>query len=860
MPDILTLGVNTSAYVRDMAKAAAATKRLALQTNGLGTSLLRIRRSLNRAVPALQAFGGAARSVGMSLTRWVTAPILAMGAASVFAFAQFDKAIINSQAIMGDVGKDMDGRMRNLATTMSNTLPVSATQAGEAFYFLASAGLSAEQALTALPTVAKFSTAGMFDMAEATDLLTDAQSALGLTVKDSTQNMINMTLVADTLARASQLANATMRQLSLSLTTQAASAMRQMNIELADGVALLALYADQGIKGEKAGTLMFRGLNLITKAAITQKKAWEAAGISMFETNGELKDMVGIAETLESRLAHLTPEMRLTEMGLLGFQARSRQAIFPLIGMSGRLRELRAEIRSAAGALDEMVKKQLQSFWSQLRITMNTIQNFGRMLSASMAVPMRIVAFTVRTLFIALQWIPKPIKAVIVVIALLAASVGPLLVAFGTLTLVTAAYLAFQPQLILAYTILRKKMMVYTAAIFQNIFAMSLQEASAIIAIGGYGLLAKLIFLNTMAQIRWAAAQVWGAAATAVSTIWNMNLASSLGVVSVAFHGAAIAAAVFWTVATAGTAVAVVAVIGTIIAAFQGLMMFKDILADSFTILAQSFGATATTAAGAWDQMMSVVLRIWHVIKASIGAVLAFIVTTVVATVVTVIEVFRAMFVIVKAAMDAFMTLTGNTWESMAEILEEWLGFVVTGFNAAWSAASMVVKKSIDGMILAIKSMVGVMGMIPGMAGKARAAMAAIGQVEVILAINGGGGIIDKAKKDLADGAGRISDAWGKVKDVGGKAWNQIQDAWNGDIPGGDSTDIGGDVTDTEGRRFASLAVEGSVAAYQSEIRREGTPMDGVEQNTAKANDLLTDMLDLTRKEQQARIDLGIIF
>ena len=64
---------------------------------------------------------------------------------------------------------------------------ISAEQSAEAFFFLASAGLNAEQSISALPQVAKFAQAGMFDMATATDLATDAQSALGLTVDDATK-------------------------------------------------------------------------------------------------------------------------------------------------------------------------------------------------------------------------------------------------------------------------------------------------------------------------------------------------------------------------------------------------------------------------------------------------------------------------------------------------------------------------------------------------------------------------------------------------------------------------------------------------------------------------------------------------
>jgi hypothetical protein len=81
--------------------------------------------------------------------------------------------------------------------------------------------LDAEASIAALPRVAQFAQAGMFDMSRATDLLTDAQSALGLTIRDdAVKNMENMIKVSDVLVRANTLSNATVEQFSTSLTTK----------------------------------------------------------------------------------------------------------------------------------------------------------------------------------------------------------------------------------------------------------------------------------------------------------------------------------------------------------------------------------------------------------------------------------------------------------------------------------------------------------------------------------------------------------------------------------------------------------------------------------------------------------------
>ena len=126
-------------------------------------------------------------------------------------FEQLNQSMNQSLAIMGDVSAAMRGQMTQAAIDVARTTKFSASEAAEAYFFLASAGLSAEQSLAALPQVAKFAQAGMFDLSIATDLATDAQSALGLTVDDSAQNLANLTRVTDVLVKANTLANASVQ-------------------------------------------------------------------------------------------------------------------------------------------------------------------------------------------------------------------------------------------------------------------------------------------------------------------------------------------------------------------------------------------------------------------------------------------------------------------------------------------------------------------------------------------------------------------------------------------------------------------------------------------------------------------------
>jgi len=150
-------------------------------------------------------------------------------------FIEFEDKLNQSLAIM-QTTEEQQRRMAQASRQVAIESRISASESAEAFFFLASAGLDAEQSISALPQVTKFAQAGMFDMALATDLATDSQSALGLTVKDAEQNLANLTRVTDVLVKANTLANASVQQFAEALTTKSGSALKILQTNLSKKV------------------------------------------------------------------------------------------------------------------------------------------------------------------------------------------------------------------------------------------------------------------------------------------------------------------------------------------------------------------------------------------------------------------------------------------------------------------------------------------------------------------------------------------------------------------------------------------------------------------------------------------------
>jgi TP901 family phage tail tape measure protein len=317
---------------------------------------------------ATQQLANLGKAAGVALAA-VGAATAAIAVKSVQEFAKFDGALTKSQAIMGDLTKTMENDMANAAREVAKVTTFSAEQAAESFFFLASAGLDAESSISALPQVAAFAQAGMFDMGRATDLLTDAQSALGLAIRDdAVANMENMVRVSDVLVRANTLANASVEQFSTALTTKAGAALRALGKDVEEGVAVLAAFADQGIKGELAGTQLAIVLRDLTTKAIKNKDAFAEMGISVFDSNGEMKNLGGIVGNLETALAGMSDETQKATLLQLGFSDKSLASLQALLGTSEAIKGYETELRSAMGYTGQVADKQLDTFSAQMKL------------------------------------------------------------------------------------------------------------------------------------------------------------------------------------------------------------------------------------------------------------------------------------------------------------------------------------------------------------------------------------------------------------------------------------------------------------------------------------------------------------
>ena len=340
-------------------------------SKGLNKAIRDIQRAegaFNKFTAGTAAIGASLTNTGTSLSRNLTLPIVGLGTAAVKSFSDFDAALTQSTAIMSGVSEQVRDDMSNAARDVAKNLGMSHAAAAESYFFLASAGLDAQQSIAALPQVALFAKAGMFDMATATDLATDAQSALGMSSKDAVQNLSGLTRVTDVLVKANTLANASVEQFSTSLTNKAGAALKSVGKDIEEGVAVLAAFADQGIKGEEAGTQLAIVMRDLQTRGIKNADAFKQFNVSVFDSAGEMRNMGDIVGDLQGSLAGMSDEQRKMTLATMGFTDKSQGALLALIGTSDKIKNFESELRKAGGTTQSVAENQMTSFSEQVNL------------------------------------------------------------------------------------------------------------------------------------------------------------------------------------------------------------------------------------------------------------------------------------------------------------------------------------------------------------------------------------------------------------------------------------------------------------------------------------------------------------
>ena len=293
----------------------------------------------------------AAKVAGAAVAAASTA-VVAFGASSVKAGAEFDESMSQVAATMGVTVSEIEN-LRDFAQQMGSTTAFSATQAADALNYMALAGYDAETSMSMLPNVLNLAAAGGIELAYASDMVTDAQSALGLSLEETSE-------MVDKMAKASSKTNTSVQQMGEAILTVGGTAknLKGGTTELAQ---VLGLLADNGIKGAEGGTHLRNILLAMEPTTDAAAAAFEQLNLQTYDANGSLRNLEDIFLDMNAAMDGMTDQEKQNIITAI-FNKTDIASVNALLATTEeRWDAVSAAIDDSAGAAQAMANTQLDN-------------------------------------------------------------------------------------------------------------------------------------------------------------------------------------------------------------------------------------------------------------------------------------------------------------------------------------------------------------------------------------------------------------------------------------------------------------------------------------------------------------------
>jgi len=406
------------ALQREIVETEEELRRLQQEAATTNTALSKI----DVAGQKMEAVGNSIAGAGKKMMG-VTTVIGGVGVAAVKTAADFDSAMSQVAAVSGATGKDFDA-LRNKAREMGAKTKFSATEAAEAMNYMAMAGWKTEDMLSGIEGIMNLAAASGEDLATTSDIVTDALTAFGLSAKDSGH-------FADILAAASSNANTNVSMMGETF-KYCAPIAGALGFSAEDTAEAIGLMANAGIKSSQAGTALRTIMNNLAGDVKISGKAIGDVTIATTNADGSMRDLSDILADCRSAFGNLTEsEKAQAAESLVGKNAMSGFLALMNAG-EGDIDKLSSAIDNCDGSAEKMAMTMQDNLAGQITILKSQLQELAISFGDILMPAIRSIVSKLQGFVDKLNGMDEGTKRTIVTIALLVASIGPLLIIIGT--------------------------------------------------------------------------------------------------------------------------------------------------------------------------------------------------------------------------------------------------------------------------------------------------------------------------------------------------------------------------------------------------------------------------------------------
>ncbi|MDQ0576464.1 phage tail tape measure protein [Agromyces albus] len=267
-----------------------------------------------RKAKAKQEAQAAASEKQAHSARQLSVALLAAGVAvaalvglSVAKFATFDQAMSNTAAATMATAAEQE-QLGEAALDAGADTAYSATQAAAAEEELAKAGLSVANIVgSSLNASLALAAAGQLEVARSATIMATTLKQFKLPASDASH-------VADLLAAGAGKAQGSVDDLAQAL-QYVGPVAAGMGLSVEEVTGTLALFAENGQLGERAGTGLRGVIQSLVSPSSIAAKTLKDYNVEIFDGQGKMKSLAQVAEALRTGFAHLTEEERSAALG-----------------------------------------------------------------------------------------------------------------------------------------------------------------------------------------------------------------------------------------------------------------------------------------------------------------------------------------------------------------------------------------------------------------------------------------------------------------------------------------------------------------------------------------------------------------
>lgn len=259
----------------------------------------------------------------------------------------FDSAMSKVGAVSGATADELE-QLRDKAKEMGSTTKFTASEAAEAFNYMAMAGWKTEDMLNGIEGILNLAASSGSDLATASDIVTDALTGMGYGAKDAGR-------LANVMAAAASNANTNVEMMgeTFKYVTPVAGAMGYSMEDIAVSIGLMA---NSGIKASQAGTSLRSILQRLATDTNGARSSIEALGVKVVNTDGSMRPLNEVIVDMRKAFAGLSQEEQIaTAKTVAGTEAMS--GLLAIVNATETdFNKLTSAVNNSSGAAEDMAK------------------------------------------------------------------------------------------------------------------------------------------------------------------------------------------------------------------------------------------------------------------------------------------------------------------------------------------------------------------------------------------------------------------------------------------------------------------------------------------------------------------------